>query len=153
MDVDDFKNTKRELKRKLAVFEENLDKIEETTQFNQLSKVMVKTREIKMQSENLQMQMVKKWEMLAPSDKGHYKQKLTRFKDEYNKLKTRFRKAEDRFNDEENRNKLNNFKAQGVSLLPNFIFCVFIRPKKSLIVTFVKSYLMAPGISTTWTIS
>ena len=97
------------------------------------------------------MQMVKKWEMLAPSDKGHYKQKLTRFKDEYNKLKTRFRKAEDRFNDEENRNKLNNFKAQGVSIQLYFHLLCYFRPRKNLIVTFAKSYLMALGISTTWT--
>ena len=46
-------------------------------------------------------------------DKGHYKQKITRFKDELNKSKQRFRKAEDRFNTEENREKLNNFKANG----------------------------------------
>ena len=57
--------------------------------------------------------MQKKWEFLNSGDKGHYKQKITRFKDELNKSKQRFRKAEDRFNTEENREKLNNFKANG----------------------------------------
>ena len=78
-----------------------------------LSKCMIKTRELKMECDNLQLNMQKKWEFLNSSDKGHYKQKITRFKDEFNKSKQRFRKAEDRFNTEENRNKLNNFKAEG----------------------------------------
>ena len=32
--VDDFKNTKRTLKKKLQTFEEQLDKIDETTSFS-----------------------------------------------------------------------------------------------------------------------
>ena len=66
-----------------------------------------------MECDNLQINMQKKWEFLNSGDKGHYKQKITRFKDELNKSKQRFRKAEDRFNTEENREKLNNFKANG----------------------------------------
>ena len=74
---------------------------------------MIKARELKIECDNLQTNMQKKWEFLNSGDKGHYKQKITRFKDEFNKSRTRFRKAEERFNTEDNRNKLNNFKAEG----------------------------------------
>jgi hypothetical protein len=57
--------------------------------------------------------MQKKWEYLDASDKGHYKQKITRFKDDFNNSKKRFKKAEDRFTSEDDRQKLNNFKAEG----------------------------------------
>ena len=78
-----------------------------------LSKNMVKARELKIECDNLQLNMQKKWEFLDYSDKAHYKLKITRFKDEFNKSKLRFRKAEDRLNSENDRNKLNNFKAEG----------------------------------------
>ena len=44
---------------------------------------MTQAKNIKAQLDKLQIQMQAKWEMLDPSNKAHYKQKLTRFKDSY----------------------------------------------------------------------
>ena len=76
---------------------------------------MVKTRKLKMTCETQFLTMQKKYDLLAPSDKQIYASKMTRFKEEYQDVKRGFKRIEDRFNTENDRKKLNNFNAQGVS--------------------------------------
>ena len=76
---------------------------------------MVKTRKLKMTCETQFLTMQKKYDLLAPSDKQIYASKMTRFKEEYQDVKRGFKRIEDRFNSENDRKKLNNFNAQGVS--------------------------------------
>ena len=45
--------------------------------------------------------------------------KLTRFREDYSDVKKKFKKIEDRFNTEEDRHKMNNFNASGVSKMNN----------------------------------
>ena len=78
---------------------------------------MVKTRKLKMTCETQYLTMQKKYDLLASQDKQIYASKMTRFKEEYTDVKKSFKKVEERFNSEQDRKKLNNFNAQGVSIL------------------------------------
>ena len=57
--------------------------------------------------------MNKKWELLQPSEKAQYKQKLTNFKDRYQKLRLKTRGCEERLNAEDNQKKLNIARSEG----------------------------------------
>mmetsp|Transcript_29778 Transcript_29778/g.45401 ORF Transcript_29778/g.45401 Transcript_29778/m.45401 type:complete len:191 (-) Transcript_29778:41-613(-) len=74
---------------------------------------MLEARDLKTSVDRLQMELQKRWEMLDPSSKAQYKQKLTRFKEQHQRLRTQFRRCDERLNAEESKQKLNFYKSQG----------------------------------------
>ena len=59
--------------------------------------------------------MSAQWNLLNPSDRGQYNEKLSRFRKEQQDINNRFKKCEERFNTESNQKKLNLKKRDGVS--------------------------------------
>ena len=74
--------------------------------------------------------------------------KLTRFREDYSDVKKKFKKIEDRFNTEEDRHKMNNFNASGVSIIEQLFLIEFLpfRQKKSLILISKRNFWMEPAL-------
>ena len=77
--LEEFKSTKRTYKKDIQKLEEFVETIDDENDFKRLSKLVMDSRELKMKTEKQLLTMQKRWEFLDPSDKAHYKQKLTRF--------------------------------------------------------------------------
>ena len=68
--MEDFKATKRSLKKNYLDLERTLETVEDTHEFNKLSNLVTKARELKMATDKQQAELQKRWEMLDPSDRA-----------------------------------------------------------------------------------
>ena len=91
--VYDFKATKREFKKCLISLEEKMETALEIDEgcksiiililVEKLATLMKNAKTMKQKTDNLQIEMEKKWEGLNPNDKASYQMKLSKFKDRY----------------------------------------------------------------------
>eukprot|EP00347_Sterkiella_histriomuscorum_P000114 403377125 len=110
IDLDEFKQTKREIKQINHEISDLFDYVEEERAVDKKLKSIGELKQNISQADKLLAKLESQWEMLNSQSKGAYKAKLTQLRSEYEQARSKYLKLERSANSEQNKNKIMNQK-------------------------------------------
>ncbi|CDW81878.1 vesicle transport v-snare protein [Stylonychia lemnae] len=111
INLDEFKQTKRELKSTSNELSDMFDAIEEEKNIDKKVQSLAELRMMVGKAEKLLIQLETQWENLSSSNKGAYKSKMTNLRSEYEQSRLKYKKIESQTGSQQNKNILANKKS------------------------------------------